>query len=181
MKTARIFLLLLILLPLSVALQDLLPSIPPAQERILLLPVVFCFGALALPLMPALFFSLMVALVQGLVLLKIQSGQAEFTLVVPVVFFLSWTILLQMASEATHGMRWELHAIGSALVTITLLGGEFLILSLNRGGVPVTMTVLLRAGIPAMVSLLIAPLLYLLLGSLVPFAPLGIQQPRLDD
>ncbi len=181
MKTARIFLLLLILLPLSVALQDLLPSIPPAQERILLLPVIFCFGALALPLLPALFFALIVALVQGLVLLQIQSGQAEFSLIAPVVFFLSWKILLQMASEATHGMSWELHALSSALVTVTLLGGEFLILCLNRGEVPITMTVVLRTGIPSIISLLIAALLYLLLGSLVPFAPAQIQQLRLDE
>ena len=58
MRQAILFLILLILLPVSVVLQDLLPGIPPSQERILLLPVVFCFGMLALPLIPALFFAL---------------------------------------------------------------------------------------------------------------------------
>jgi hypothetical protein len=162
--------LLLLLLPFALALQDLLPRLPPSQERVQLLPVLFCFGVLALPLVPALFFALAAAVVQALAILQIQSGQAEFGLTEPIVFFLSWAIVLQMASEITHGMRWELHALGSFLVTLTLLGSEFLMLCIKRGGLPVDGTVLLRIGIPAAASLLLAPLLYLALGSLVPLA-----------
>ena len=123
---------------------------------------------LALPLIPALFFALATALLQGLILLQIQGGEAELGLVGPVVFFLSWAMVLQMASEATQGMRWELHALGSAAITLTLLAGEYLILCAKRGGFPVDSTVLLRIATPSALALLIAPLLYLLLGSLVP-------------
>ncbi len=171
MRTALLFVLLLILLPVSVAVQDLLPAIPPFQERVLLLPVVFCFGAMALPLLPALCFALLVGLVQGLAILQIESGQIELGLVGPVVFFLSWAILLQMASEATRGIRWEIHAMGSALVTLTLIGGEFLILCAKRGGFPADMTVLMRCLVPAGSALLIAPVVYFLLRSLVPLVP----------
>ena len=72
MRTTLLFLLLLVLLPISIVVQDLLPPLPPMQERILLLPILFCFGALALPLIPALFFALATALIQGLALLQIQ-------------------------------------------------------------------------------------------------------------
>ena len=65
-------------------------------------------------------------------------------------------------------MRWELHALGSAMVTLTLLSGEFLILCAKRGGLPLDSTVILRIVVPAGASLLIAPLLYFALGSLVP-------------
>ena len=179
MRTTLLFLFLFLLLPVAVVIQDLLPDVPPVRERVLLLPILFCFAALALPLIPALFFALITALVQGLILMHIESGQMEFGLVGPVVFFLSWAILLQMASDATHGMRWELHALGSALVTLTLLGGEFLLLCLKRGGFPLDTTVLLRMGVPAAASLLIAPLFYLLLASLVPLAsaaPTGMKR-----
>ena len=169
MRTTLLFILLLILLPVSIAVQDLLPPLPPLQERIFLLPVLFCFGALALPLIPALFFALVVALVQGLTLFQIQSGEIELGLVGPIVFFLGWTILLQMLSEATHGMRWEFHALGSALVTFTLLAGEFLILCVKRGGFPVDAMVLFRLAVPSAAALLIAPFLYLLLSALVPY------------
>ena len=151
----------------------MLPPLPPYQERILLLPVLFCFGVLALPLIPALYFALAVAVVQGLMFLQIQSGEAELGLVGPVVFFLSWAIILQMVSEATQGMRWELHALGSTAVTLTLLGGEFLILCAKRGGFPVDATVLMRMAIPSGSALLLAPLLYVMLGSLVPVVPAG--------
>jgi hypothetical protein len=170
MRTTLLFIILLLLLPLTVVVQDLLPPLPPMQERIFLLPVLFCFGALALPLIPALFFALATALVQGFALLQIQSGEIELGLAAPIIFFLSWTLLLQMLSETTKGMRWEFHALGSFLVTLSLLGGEFLILCLKRGGFPLDERMLFRLGVPSAAALLIAPVLYLLLGALVPYA-----------
>ena len=163
MKPPFLFLLLLVLLPVSSALQDLLPGIPPHGERIQILPIVFCLGALALPTMPALFLSLAAAVVQGLALLQVQSGQAELGLTLPVVFFLGWGLLLRMAGEATLGMRWELHAAGSFLVTLTMLAGEFLILCVKRGGFPVDGPVLMKIFVPAVASLLLSPPAYLLL------------------
>jgi len=168
MRQAILFLILLILLPVSVVLQDLLPGIPPSQERILLLPVVFCFGMLALPLIPALFFALAAALVQGLALIQIQAGQAEFGLTLPVVFFMSWAIVLQMTSEATHGMRWEVHALGSGLVTLSLVAGQFLVICVKRGGFPLDQAVFFRIGVPAAAAVLIAPPLYFALRNFVP-------------
>ncbi len=168
MKQTLLLIILLVLLPFSVVLQDLFPAIPPYQERIQLLPILFCLGALALPIVPALFFALACALVQGLVLMQIQSGEAELGLTLPIVFFLSWAIVLQMISEATHGMRWELHALGSVLVTATLLGGEFLVLCIKRGGFPLDTAVLLRVMVPSAAALLISPLIYFLLRNLVP-------------
>jgi hypothetical protein len=61
--------------------------------------------------------------------------------------------------------------LGSALVTFSWLGGEFLMICFKRGGFPIDTTVLLRMAVPAGLALLIAPLVYLLLGSLVPYAP----------
>lgn len=170
MNRVLLFLILGVLLPVSMALQELLPPIPPFRERLQLLPVVFAFGVLAFPLLPALWLALLAALVQGLAVLQISDGQAEIGLTLPVVFFLGWAIVLQMASEATRGMRWELHAVGSALVTLTLLAGQFLVLCVKRGGFPVDAAVLCGIAVPSVAALLLAPLLYLVLGVLVPLA-----------
>lgn len=182
MKRALLFLILSLLLPLSLALQDLLPPLPPCGERIQLLPVVFAFGVLALPLVPALWLALWAAVLQGLALLQVQGGQAEIGLTLPVVFFLCWAIVLQMASEATRGMSWELHAVGGALVTFTMLSGQFLTLCILRGGFPADIAVLMRIVVPPVGALLIAPLLYLLLRNLVPLVldeePQGIAKGR---
>jgi len=169
MKTGLLFILLLLLIPLVVVVQDLLPPLLPAQERILLLPMLFCFGAMALPLLPALLYALIVGIIQGLILLQVQSGQVELGLVGPIVFYFGWAIFLQMASDATRGIRWEIHAVASGMVTLSLLTGEFLILCAKRGSFPLDSIVLLRITIPAAAALLIAPLLYLLLRSLVSF------------
>ena len=183
MKQALLFIILLVLLPVSVAVQDLLPAVPPAQERLLLLPILFAFGVMALPLVPALWFALLTGIVQGLVLLQVQSGQSEMGLTIPIVVFLGWAIVLQMASEVNRGMRWELHALGSALVTLTLVGGGYLLLCIRRGGFAPDLAVLLQIVIPSVGAALLSPLLYLPLRSLVPFslsssdAALATKQP----
>lgn len=168
MRIRVLFLLLLVLLPVSSAVQDLLPAIPPHGARIQLLPVVFCLGVLLVPTVPALFLALAAALVQGLSLLQVQSGQAELGLTLPVVFFLGWGLLLRMAAEALGGARWELHALTSGFVTLTMLAGEFLVLCVKRGGFPVDGAVVTKIVVPAIVSLLAAPAAYLLL---IPLAP----------
>jgi len=171
MRQALLFIILLILLLVSVAVQEMPTAIPIAQSRIQLLPIVFCFAMLALPLLPALYFALITALVQGLLVLQIQAGHSELGLTLPIVFFVSWAIVLQMSSEATHGMRWELHAAGCALVILTLLGGEFLVLCMKRGGFPLDVNIGLRILIPALAAPFIAPTLYFGLRGLVPFTP----------
>jgi hypothetical protein len=182
MNRVFLFLILSFLLPISLALQDLLPSLPPCGGHFLLFPVVFAFGVMALPLVPALWFSLLAAVLQGLALLQVQSGQAEIGLTLPVVFFLGWAVVLQMASEATRGMRWELHAAGSAMVTFTMLSGQFLALCVKRGGLPADLVVLMRITVPSVAALLLAPALYFFLRHLVPLAPeernLGTQPGR---
>jgi hypothetical protein len=170
MNRILLFLILSVLLPLSLAVQDLLPSLPPCGERLLIFPVVFAFGALALPLVPALWFGLWAAVLQGLMLLQVEAGQPEIGLTLPVVFFLAWTIILQVASEATRAMSWELHSIGGALVTLTMLAGQFLTLCIKRGGFPADFSVLMRIAVPSVAALLLSPLLYLLLRHLVPLA-----------
>lgn len=176
MNRAFLFLVLAVLLMLSLVLQDLLPALPPCGERLLIFPVVFAFGVLAQPLVPALWFALLTALLQGLSLLQVDSGQAEIGLTLPVAFFLGWALLLQMASEATRGMRWELHAAGGALVTMTMLSGQFLTLCIKRGGFPADLSVLLRIAVPSIAALLVAPVLYLAMRNLVPIAPAEEQQ-----
>jgi hypothetical protein len=173
MKPVILFFLLCLLLPVFLVVQDLLPALPPARERLQLFPVLFCFGVLALPLTPALCFALIASLMQGLELLQFQSGHAETGVAPYIVFFLCWTVILQMASEATHGLRWELHALASALVTFTMLGGEYLLICAKRGGLPLDSLLLMRMAVPCGISLLLAPLLYFLMRHLVPLSSEG--------
>lgn len=168
MSRGFLFLILVLLMPVSLAVQELLPAIPPFRERLQLLPVVFVFGAAALPLVPALWFSLLAAAIQGLALLQVQGGEAEMGLTLPVVFFVSWALVLQTVGEATRGMRWELHAFGSALVTASMIAGEFLWICIKRGGFPLDGTVLSRILVPSAAAFLLAPVLYVALRSLVP-------------
>lgn len=164
LKNFLSFCLLTLLLLLGLIIQDSLPSMPLlAQTPLLFVPIIFCFASLALSLPEALLFAVMTAVLTGLMAMQFPNNQPEIRLGWFILFFISWTILLQIFSALTEGVRWELHAIGSALCTATLLLGEFFLLSLKRGGFLINDRTFLLIVIPTGATLLMAPLFYGLL------------------
>lgn len=161
MKTLLPFLFLLLLLLIAFVAQDTLSSIQLlGQAPLLFVPTIFCFSALAFTLPEALLFALITAILSYLMIAQFPNGHTEIKPGWFLFFFIGWTILLQFLSDLTDGVRWELHAIGSALCTATLLFGEFFILSLKRGHFLITERIFILILVPAGASLLIAPLFY---------------------
>ena len=100
--------------------------------------------------------------------LSFQHDHVEIGLGWFIFFFMSWSVILQLVSDLTGGIRWELHSLGSALCTVTFLLGEFLLISLHRGHFSITAASLIFIAIPSAIALLISPLLYALLQFLLP-------------
>ncbi|HLB34273.1 MAG: hypothetical protein A3F67_06590 [Verrucomicrobia bacterium RIFCSPHIGHO2_12_FULL_41_10] len=165
-----VFILILLALLLGAfILQDTLPAFSFfSQLHLLLVPVVFCFGVLVLPISSAFFFALITAVLQGLIAQPFLDGHVEIGLGWYILFFMIWTFLLQWLSDITGGVRWELHAIGSVLCAVTLLCGEFIILSVKRGNFSLTETTTLFLIISSGASFLVAPLFYYLAQFLLP-------------
>lgn len=169
MKSLFPFLLLTFLLLLALVLQDIVVSASfLKQAQLLFFPIIFCFGALVLPLPRALLFALMTAVFEGLMILHINNDHAEIGLGWFIFFFMSWTVLLQFLSELTNGIRWEVHALGSGLCTATFLLWTFFLLSFHRGSFPVTPAVFFLIMIPSGVAILLAPICYAMLQFLLP-------------
>ena len=169
MKSFFPFTLLIILLLLAMITQDVLPSMPFfGQTHLILVPMIFCFAALALPFPFALLFALVTGVLQGLMVMSFHHGHVEIRLGWFIFFFIIWAVLLQFLSDRTDGVRWELHALGSGLCTASFLFGEFFLLSFSRGHFSITDTVLLLALIPGGIALFIAPLFYAVLQFLLP-------------
>ncbi|MFI0347422.1 MAG: hypothetical protein ACH346_01435 [Chthoniobacterales bacterium] len=161
MKTFFPFCFLTILLLLAFVLQDAVPSIGfLGQVPLILVPTIFCFAALALTFPLALFFSLITAIISGLMIIEFPNDSPEIGLSWFVFFFMAWFIALQFLNDLTEGVRWEVHAIGSALCTTTLLFAEFLLLSLKRGHFSITERAMVLIITPGVISLFIAPLFY---------------------
>jgi len=169
MKTFFSFFFLLLLVIIALALQDTFSgAIGFYQVHLFLVPVVFCLGALILPFSTALFFGFITGLLEGLMTLSFQAHHPEIGIAWFIFFFIAWACLLQFITELTDGIRWELHALGSALFTASLLAGEWILLSWHRDSFSITTTTLLLIMIPSALSLLLAPLLYYSLQFLLP-------------
>jgi hypothetical protein len=164
MKPFPLFFLLLVVLLLTLALEDLLPSmIFFGQAHLVLFPIIFCFAALALPFIRALLFGMITGLLEGLMVMHIQHGHVEIRLGWFIFFFMLWALALQLLSDLTRGVRWELHALASGLCTATFILGEFVLLSFSRGNFLITSDLLLLSCVPAGIAVLLAPLVYGLL------------------
>lgn len=169
MKTIFSFFFLLSLLIIALVLQDTFSGgIGFYQIHLYLVPVVFCFGALILSLPAALFFGLITGLLEGLMTLSFNAHCPEVGLGWFIFFFMSFAFFLQYITELTHGIRWELHALGSAFCTASLLVGEWLLIAWHRGAFNITSMTLLLITIPSAISLLLSPLLYYTLQFLLP-------------
>ncbi|MBX9577220.1 MAG: hypothetical protein K2W97_01945 [Chthoniobacterales bacterium] len=169
MKTFFSFFFLLFLVVIALVLQDTFSgNIGFCQIDLFLVPVVFCFGALTLSLPAALFFALITGMLEGLMTLSFHAHRAEIGITWFVFFFIAWAFLLQFVTALTGGIRWELHALGSALFTASLLAGEWILISWHRDSFSITSMTIFLIAIPSALSLLLAPLLYYGLQFLLP-------------
>jgi hypothetical protein len=169
MKTIFSFFFLLLLVVIALVLQDTFSgSIGFYQIHLFLVPVVFCFGALILSLPVALFFALTTGLLEGLMTLSFHDHRPEIGIGWFILLFMAWAFLLQFVTELTDGIRWEVHALGSAFFTALFLVGEWILISFHRGSFSLTSMTIILIGIPSAISLLLAPFLYYSLQFLLP-------------
>lgn len=169
MKIIFPFLLLTALLIVALIAQDLVVPAPfLGQAQLFFVPIIFCFGALVLPLPRALLFAFLTAILEGLMVAHVDHDHIEIRLGWFIFFFMIWTVLLQWMSNLINGVRWEIHALGSALCTATFLMGTFMLLAVDRGAGSFASTTLLLIFVPSAASLLLAPLCYVALQFLLP-------------
>lgn len=138
--------------------------IPPASffdgARIILVPSLFCYGALWLPFPGMLVFALYTGLLSDLAFLHIVGDRVEIGL--------GWTMLFYvLAGTALHSFRplflagrWEIHCLASTAVTALLLLSQFLMVCLRRETFSFDKTILWQILGPALVAFFLAPILY---------------------
>ena len=176
----RFFLILVLAAFGALVVQHFIPALAfMAGARVSLMPLVFFFGALALP------FSGMLALafVCGFMwdaltaqVLEIGMGPTSSTVVE---IGLGWSILLYATLGAVMSGfrplfqrgRWEIHCLMSGFCTALMVLTEYLLVSVRRAalyGVPFEFNreIWWRIGGPGLVALLLAPAVFFFLKSL---------------
>jgi len=173
----RFFLVLLLTAFVALVAQHYIPPLAfMAGARVYLLPLVFFFGALALP------FSGMLALAfacgfmwDALTVQVLEVGMGPTSATV-VEIGLGWSIVLYAALGAVmSGLRplfqrgrWEVHCLMSGICTSLIVLAEFLMLSVRRAAlynVPFEFNhdIWMRIAGPGLVALLLAPIAFFFL------------------
>ncbi len=146
---------------LGVIAQEFLPEASfLGGARVLVVPAIFCFGALWLPFTGMLGLALYTGLVSDLAALHVVGEQVEIGLGWSMVFYIFVGTVLQILRMMFPQGRWEIHCLASGAVTLLLLLLQYLMISLRREDFLLNGTVLLQIIGPALIILLLAPVLY---------------------
>ncbi len=144
---------------------------PPVQlflgARVLLVPLIFCYGALTLPFPVMAGLALFTGLLSDLAVLQVVGESVEISV--------GWSILVYMGIGAIcQGLRplvldghWWIHAGMSAVATSALLALQFFAITLRRfdeGGIIYNDVVLWRILGPGIIALIVAPAFYFVAG-----------------
>jgi len=144
---------------LAIIAQEFLPGLPFfANARLLLVPVIFCYGALWLPFPAMLGFALWSGLLSDLAGLHVAGDRVEIGLGWTMLFYVLAGTVLQTWRDAFAGGRWEIHALASGAVTLLLQAGRYAMVCLRRESFHFDSTIFWHIAGPALAALLLAPL-----------------------
>lgn len=131
-----LFLVLLAAMFLALVLQHFIGPLPPLGARVMIMPVIMFYGALALPLPGMLALAFAGGLMWDCLHSQIVEGSYEISV--------GWSILLYaVLGGLMSGFRplfqrgrWEIHCLLSGLCTAVIVFAEYLLITFRRD--PVT-------------------------------------------
>ena len=126
------FLLLLIGMFVALVVQHFIPALPVIEARVLLMPIIMFYGALALPT-PAM---LVLAFCGGLMVdaLNVQTieGNVEIALGWSIVLYATLGALMGGFRPLFQRGRWEIHCLLSGVCTSMIVLAEYLMITIRR-------------------------------------------------
>jgi hypothetical protein len=150
---------------LALVAQEFLPVLWALEgARVVLPPMIFCYGALTLPFPLMLALAVWTGLTNDLMYMRVVSGLVEIPLGWSILFYVALGSICQGLRPLVLRGHWELHAVMSAFGTASLLAAQFTMITIRRleDGFVFNERVLWRMLVPAMLALMLAPLFYLL-------------------
>ncbi len=156
------FLILLASMFASLVAQHFIPPLPHIGARVLLMPIVMFYGALAMPLPGMLILVFVGGLMWDALHVQIVDGNLEVAM--------GWSILLYAALGAIMGGfrplfrrgRWEIHCLLSGLCVAFIVLAEYLMITFRREPVSFVFNQEIgwRIGGAGIVALLLSPVCF---------------------
>lgn len=155
------FLVLVVALFSSLIAQHFIPPLPWLHfARVLLMPIVLFYGALAMPFAGMLALAFLAGFMWDALTAQIVDANVEIAM--------GWSILLYAAlGSIMSGFRplfqrgrWEVHCLLSGLLTSVIVLAEYLMISFRRGGLTFGPEIWWRIGGAGVIALFLAPFVF---------------------
>ncbi len=146
---------------LAVLAQEAVPPIHALQgARVVLIPMVFCYGAMVLPFWAMVVSALIVGVVSDLLTLHVVGGRVEIALGWSIVFFVIVGSIGQGMRPLMEKGRWAGYVVLASLSTSLYLLLQFAMISFRREGLVFNELVVWRILAPGVIAALLAPILH---------------------
>lgn len=157
---------------LALVIQEGIPPIKGLHgARLLLVPMLFCYGALAMPLWATCLMAIFAGFLTDLMYLHVVDGYVEIALGWSIVVFVLFGLLASGFQPAFRRGHWWLHVILGAVCTALFLALQYMMISFRRQSFIFNELVVWRILGPAVAAAALAPLVHLIVSQLAQFVP----------
>jgi len=178
MRTAVGLVSLLFCVLACLLLQQFLPPFSYLHgARLVLVPMVFCYAAIALPFPAMLAGAVFTGLVSDLMYLHVVDGQVEIALGWSIFFFVIFGCISHGLHDSLERNRWWVCVPVAAIATCAYLFAQFAMISFRRSGFVADPAILWRILAPGIAAAILAPFLHFLVRFFASFLP---EPPRLS-
>jgi hypothetical protein len=147
---------------LAFPLQEILPPVSALHgARILLVPALFCYGAVSLPTTAMLALAVLTGLLSDLSYLHVVGGQVEIGMGWSIVFFVIFGLISNGFQPAFQRGQWWIPAPLGMLATSLFLLLQFGMITLRRGGFEFNEVAAWRILGPGLMAGAVAPFIHL--------------------
>ncbi len=162
------FLILLAGMFVSLIVQHFIGPIPPSGARVMLMPIIMFYGALALPLAGMLALAFAGGLMWDALGTQIVEGEPEIALGWSIVLYAALGGLMSGFRPLFLRGRWEIHCLLSGVCTSLIVFAEYIVICIRRQ--PVTFAfnheIWWRIGGAGLIAALLSPLFFFFLNYL---------------
>jgi len=153
-------------------LQEFIPRVAIFEgARVLLVPMLFCYGALAMPLWAVVLLAAFTGFLTDLWYMQFANGQVEIALGWSIVYFVIFGLLAHGFQPAFLRGHWWLHVVLSALGTSTFLALQYVMICFRRQELIFNEHIAWLILGPGLIAAILSPVVHLVASQTAQFFP----------
>lgn len=146
---------------LSLVVQEFIPALTWLHgARVLIMPVIMFYGALALPYWGMLGLALAGGFMWDALTVQVIDSQVEISLGWSILMYAAFGVIMSGFRPLFQRGRWEVHCLASGFFTSLIVLAEYLMITFRRGGIVFPEEIWWRIGGAGVIAALIAPIFY---------------------